>query len=220
MLELITDRTQADVDRLKDLISRGWNNLTADEKAEYWYGYELPMVDELGEQFEDSTGELLTLREGVQRGAYNYTDLNRVESAVAYIVTQLLAIKTALYNHATSLGVSWDSAYNLPYNPSNYTLTTKTDWTKEDIPTVADMTRYLGNVQTLITAITAEYPTLPTSMSNLDYEKANNIESALLILYYALIDKQERITAMIDGAAASFVYSGQPYSGMIWTQFS
>lgn len=37
MLGLITDRSQSDVDRLKDIAAKGWHNMTAVEKAE-WIG--------------------------------------------------------------------------------------------------------------------------------------------------------------------------------------
>lgn len=126
----ITDRTQEHVDLLKRLRSKGWSNLSADEQ-EQW-------------------------RTEAAKGAYNYTDLNRVESAVARL--------------ASDLGL---------------TLTTKTDWTLWDVPTQADMTRYLNNVFAVRDACPWEmnFPTLPDSMMNLTIEVANNIEKVLLMVH-------------------------------------
>lgn len=86
------------------------------------------------------------------KGAYNHSDLNRVERAVA-----------ELSGH-----------YKLG-------LVTKTDWTAWDVPTEADMIRYLGNIVVFRSRLPngeRDFP-LPSSMSNLTYELANNIELIL-----------------------------------------
>jgi hypothetical protein len=59
---LITDRTEQDVERVKTLAEKAWQDMTAEERAE-WLS---PM-----------------------KGAYNYMDLNRVEEAVAYVAGRL-----------------------------------------------------------------------------------------------------------------------------------
>lgn len=129
-MEFIVDRTQAHVDLLKKLQSVGWANLSSYEQ-EQWYGE-------------------------ASKGAYNYTDLNRVETAVATL--------------AEDLGL---------------TLTTKTNWTVWDIPTRTDMARYLSNVKRIRDACPGEmeFPTLPDDMSDLTYEAANNIETVLLMVF-------------------------------------
>ena len=90
------------------------------------------------------------------KGAYNYSDLNRVERAVAEI------------SDRASLG-----------------LVTKTDWGEWDIPRTADMTRYLGNIKTIKTRYNINIA-LPDSMNHLTYETANNIEKILLAAYEAI----------------------------------
>lgn len=65
MLELITDRTESDVERAQDLISKGISNWTNEEAAEFLNGL---------------------------KGAYNASDFNRVESAVDYIKSRLAII--------------------------------------------------------------------------------------------------------------------------------
>lgn len=93
------------------------------------------------------------------KGAYNYSDLNRVERAVAEI--------------SDILGLG---------------LTTKTDWGMWDIPTASEMERYLNNVAVLRQQVVDDtsVPTLPTSMNNLTYTDANNIELVLNAVYEQL----------------------------------
>ena len=95
------------------------------------------------------------------KGAYNYSDLNRVERAVAEI--------------SDILGLG---------------LLTKTDWGMWDIPTTSDMERYLGNVAVLRERVADDtsVPALPTSMNNLTYTDANNIELVLNAVYDRLME--------------------------------
>lgn len=87
------------------------------------------------------------------KGAYNYSDLNRVERAVAEI--------------SDIAGLS---------------LSTKTNWTMWDVPTESDMNRYLGNIEVLRVLYGSDI-SLPDSMKNLTYETANNIEKIILAAY-------------------------------------
>lgn len=132
-LQFITDRTQAHVDLLNRLRRKNWVEMTASEQTA-WYGE-------------------------AAKGAYNHTDFNRVETAVAEI--------------AEILGLA---------------LTTKTDWTVWDIPLQADMERYLSNVMVIRDAapVGIELPMLPDSMGNLTYEGANSIEKVLELVYEAV----------------------------------
>ena len=86
------------------------------------------------------------------KGAYNYTDLNRVERAVKTL--------------SDLLGLG---------------LTTKTDWTALDKPRVADMNRYLENIRILRTTAGGMVgtPAVPATMSGLNHVRANNIEKIL-----------------------------------------
>lgn len=84
------------------------------------------------------------------KGAYNYSDLNRVERAVKEI--------------AEILGV---------------VVETKTDWTNWDMPTKNEVERYLGNVR-LIQSVCGETTLLPDSLNKMTYDTANKIESALM----------------------------------------
>lgn len=64
ILNLITDRTQADVDRVRYLSAKGWDGMTEEEKAEWRTSL---------------------------KGAYNASDLNRVGAAVNYLAGRFTA---------------------------------------------------------------------------------------------------------------------------------
>lgn len=100
----------------------------------------------------------VALPTSARRGAYNYTDLNRVERAVEELAEEL-----------------------------SLKLVTKTDWTAWDIPKQADMDRYLANITAIRRAgakielkpTAASTPPVPRSMKNLSYSHANAIEKIL-----------------------------------------
>ena len=126
-MNLITNRTLEDVKRVAELSAKGMANMTPTEQAEWLAG---------------------------MKGAYNYTDLNRVESAMIEL--------------ASFLGVTL-------YQP-------KTDWKITDIPTETSIAHYLENVKRLRRACNgiASTPSTPTSMAKLTYITANNIEQILV----------------------------------------
>lgn len=88
------------------------------------------------------------------KGAYNYSDLNRVELTVAEI--------------AKNLGL---------------TMVTKTDWAPWDVPTQGDMARYLENVRLIrnICSSRFELPVLPASLYSMTHTTANDIETILTV---------------------------------------
>lgn len=188
-LHLITDRTQADVDRVAALAAKLYDNMSAAEKAEW---------------------------NGEMKGAYNVSDLNRVESAVKYLANLLVSLDTTLKDYAASEGVAWDNYFDLPYSISTYSgITTKTTWAESDFPTLSQMSRYLSNVKTLTAALSASYPALPSSMTDLTYAGANAIERALEVVGSAILAMRESKEHEIDNTAASFVYSGEFYTNEV-----
>lgn len=76
-ISLVTDRTQADVDRWRVLRSKGWENMTPEEQEEWMAGL---------------------------KGSYNATDLNRVQGAVDYVKNRLI---DAGYIVETELLTTW-----------------------------------------------------------------------------------------------------------------
>ena len=140
VLSLITDRTERDVERWRVLHTKGYAALTEEEKAEWDAG---------------------------MKGAYNHTDMNRVESAVAFIANRLL-----------QAGI-----YVVPI--------VHPEWHVGDQPTREDMERYYDNIALLRSALPlyTTTPTAPTTSKRLDYLAANDMEKIL-----ADIDRQ--ITAI------------------------
>lgn len=185
-LDLIWDRTQADVDRVKKLRAKGWRAMTDAERTEF----------------------LLPLK-----GAYNYTDLNRVEHAARQLADQLALLPLELRQYAADKQVHFGSGFDVPYEPTE--IDTKTDWTVQDIPTPTDMSRYLGNVKTLRAMLDYATAALPDSMERLTYTGANAIEQALERLFVAIVDFRLLKQGLIDNTAAAFLYSGEIYGGEV-----
>lgn len=190
---LITDRTQSDVFALQQLLS---------VDSFYW-----------------TTAQKTAFLAGM-KGAYNETDLNRVEGAVDYLCGLLQDWPAERDAYAAARNVAIDDIFAVPYDPDDYDLETKTTWQEGDYLSPSDLERYLSNVETLTTALVAAYPTLPDSMDNIDETDANHIEKALLLLYQALVAEKERVKGLIDNTESSFVHCGQPHCGVVWAQIT
>lgn len=151
---LITDRTQTDVERHAELKAKGWQGMTAAEKLEW---------------------------ETHLKGAYNFTDLNRVESAVEYVARRL--------------------------TEAGYVVVpvVKKNWTATDKPTIEDFKRYMKNIADIRSALTTfqTTPEAPSTEKKLTYQMANAMEQIL-------IDVDDLITRMISAYFYSGdLYSGE-----------
>lgn len=116
------------------------------------------------------------------KGAYNAADLNRVGAAVAYVAGRLA-----------------DAGYHAPVAP-------KQDWQMQDIPTPAQMQRYLADISTIRAALTVmpSTPDAPASMDKLTYTDANDIEQILL-----------DVDALLTNASLAWYQSGEVYAGEV-----
>lgn len=131
---LITDRTAADTAALEALFAKArTGTLTEVEKA--------------------------VLAAPNHKGSYNYTDLNRVNDAMVYLVNRLKG-----YGYAVN-GFEADSDR----------------WRETDIPKSDRLTRYLDNVAAVRAALAVlkDTPTPPADMENLTSAEANAIEQIL-----------------------------------------
>lgn len=135
-MDLVFDRSASDVQYATQLrnkvLMQGFNALTDEEKAD-WQTHAL-------------------------KGFYNYTDKNRVESAVEQINKILIK-----------------------YGYMNNTLTIVKDRNMKYIDDKASITRYLNNIQSLIDNfyVLPVTPELIENFDTLDITKANNIEKIL-----------------------------------------
>jgi hypothetical protein len=189
---LIYDRIQADVDRVFELkskiLSGGVSSLTAEEKSEYMSG---------------------------MKGAYNAADLNRVGGAVAYIADRLTSLPDELLAYLDEKGVADDTLFRVPYDRSTIVVTAKQDWTMADVPTQSQVSAFLTDLGTLRRQLTlpSDAPVVPTTLDNLTYTVANEIEYLLWMVNAALIELENDLYEKIDRAAESFVYADEVSCG-------
>lgn len=130
-MNLITDRTAADVERYLTLRNKGFENLTAAEKTEWLSN---------------------------MKGAYNYTDLNRVEDAVQYLANKLR-----------------ERGYRAD-------VSARKTWTMSSLPTLSDMNTYLENIKILRNAFAtlSTTPQAPSTIKGFTYKEANAIEQIIV----------------------------------------
>ena len=190
---LIYDRTQEDVDYVYTLknkiLSGGVSSLSPEELAEYMAG---------------------------MKGAYNYTDMNRVGQAVSYLANRLINLQGELDTYRESLGVAPDENYVLPYVASSVSVNPKTDWAMGDTPTQSQVTRYLADLTNLRGIIThpSDTPEVPSTLDHLTFTVANNIEQILLNINNALDELEALYYSKIDRTVPGFRYANLIYSNM------
>ena len=219
-VEMITDRSASDVLLAKNLIKKGFQNMTEDEKNSFLSGL---------------------------KGAYNYSDVNRVETAIKYFVDTMLQIYEQNIQLAKELGVDWAEIYDVPYNPEDYkNIVHKNDWNTNDIFSEANRTDFLNKIVYVLSAIidipsntnyltdknrlvlqdrdgnnlefeglTTSTEEFPTSFDGFDYKKANIIEKSLEDFNVALTDRKINKESLIIGTAKAWYYSGDLYGGEI-----
>lgn len=185
---LITDRTEPDVAYAKELSGKGLDGMSDAEKSEWLSGL---------------------------KGSYTVSDLNRVESAVAYLADTLRTLPDILKEYAASKGVAWDAFFDVPYDPLACDLTTKIDWSISDVPTSVQMERYLSNVVVLREALSFDTIDLPDSMVNLNWQGANAIEKALKGLDESISAFDAKTKFNLDNTASVWIYSGEIYASEV-----
>lgn len=130
---LVTDRSQADLDTLRALLAVPLEDWTAEQLAEF--------------------------NQATSKGAYNYTDLNRVTACMDY-----------LYQEFSELG------YSMPMYLQDASIENE-----GCIPTDQEMKQYITNLLSLRSALKMlqKTPESPKNMSKLNYLMANDIEKIL-----------------------------------------
>lgn len=189
---LVYDRTQADVDRVfilkNKILTGGLSALSNEEKAEYMAG---------------------------MKGAYNYTDMNRVGQAVAYIAGRMTALPGELDAYRAKKGVGDDPNYEVPYDPSTVVVSAKTDWAMGDTPTQSLVGTFLNNLTVLRKQLVLpnDAPAVPSSLDQLNFSTANDIEYLLYVIYQTFLDVEATLYRKIDYTVAMYAYAGISYCG-------
>ena len=143
---LIYDRTEGDTERWlylsRKLDTEGWAELTAAEKREW----------------------LTQLK-----GAYNYTDINRVGSAVEYLGERFTSLITHLIEYRALYGVADDPLFRVPYTAADVDIDPKTDWTIGDNVWAERAVRYLVDLTVVrgLLPLAADAPSVPADMVDL-----------------------------------------------------
>lgn len=186
---LITDRTSADVERVRALRAIPYGSMTTAQKNEW---------------------------DAAMKGAYDYTDLNRVGEAVAYVVNQINYRYWDTWNICDDYGVAWDAFFDpqtyFPHIQYPESITTKTDWTRADRPTATQLSAYLQTVYDLVYLIPVAH-TLPTSMSRLTPAGANEIERVIAQTLGEWLDWIVDMGDAIEATSRAWFYSGDLYGG-------
>lgn len=163
---LITDRVPADVDIISSAIQRILNGTGADS-------------------------DVALVRQATNKGAYNYTDLNRVSACMEDLVSRLDVMGYAVPGYERASIPRTDSLD--PYT-----------WYMTDMPTAAQMEQYRQNVAAVraVLVLPSGTESPPDSMLTLDTAGANAIEQIL-----AAID------IILDHIPAAYRHSGVSVCG-------
>ena len=159
ILQLITDRTQADVEEVRRI--RNKIHAVGEEKAdEYGFEYiEYPPLNEI------LTPEEYSAYFAGMRGAYNASDMNRVGNAVQYIADRLTAERYGVY------------------------VSPRIGWTEDDFVRQADWNAYLDDVRHLrgILTLLPTTPEITDAMyDGIGFIEANHIEQILMDLDFMI----------------------------------
>lgn len=119
---------------------------------------------------------------GTAKGYYNASDLNRVGRAMREIAAWLK-----------------ECSYEVSIDP-------KTDWEISDIPIRSQMKQYLDDLAVLrgVISLLTSTPEAPSDMSQLTWQKANDIEYILHDLHFLLSNME-----------AAWYYSGDLIAGEV-----
>ena len=149
------------------------------------------------------------------KGAYNYTDMNRVGQAVSYIANRMTSIPNELAAYLAEKGVADDPIYHVPYNPSSVVVSAKTNWAMGDTPTQSLATAYLNDLVTLRKQLTlpANAPEVPSTLDGLTFSTANDMEYLLYVIDKTLTEVETELYSKIDRTVAAFYYANLYNSG-------
>lgn len=189
MVTLITDRTAADVAKLAAVLAKHVDDWTAADRMYFWNGEGgfVGILTAEGDELWSTTDAVHAYEgDGLIRGAYNYTDLNRVTAAM-----------DDLHGRLTAYG------YRTGYAPFE-TAPGRLNWQEGDIPTREQFGAYLANLRALrgVLDLPAGTPRVPADAEELTYGEANDIEHML-----------NKVDFQVVTMATTFVPAGEAVSG-------
>ncbi len=191
---LIYDRTENDAERWsylsRKLDTEGWSALTAAEKREW---------------------------RTQLKGGYNYTDMNRVGSAVEYLGDRFAALITHLIEYRAEYGVANDALFRVPYVADDIAIDPKTDWALGDNVKVHQAARYLADLTVLrgLLPLAPDTPSVPVDMIDLTIDEANDIEKMLVVIDAEITAVTAKLDKYIRDTAAAWFFSGDLFAGEV-----
>ena len=96
------------------------------------------------------------------------------------------------------------------YDPSSVVVAAKTNWAMGDTPTQSLVKAYLNNLTVLRKQLTlpSDAPLVPSSLDNLTFSTANNIEYLLYVIDTTLTEVETELYSKIDRTVDAFAYVG------------
>lgn len=149
-------------------------------------------------------GSLLT-------SAANTNDYSIVGAAIGSLYGQGCFFNGYIDEFRISDVARWTESFTPPTEAYSNIIgyATEYTWQMQDIPTPSEMNVYLQNVRNLRNVFTIAAPQVPSDAERMTYQEANNIEKILIA-----------VDELLERVIASFVYSGQTHSGIVWEAFN
>jgi hypothetical protein len=198
-MELITDRTQTDVNRAKELNKKVYDafasvaaaSVDADALIEPMAVIEATLTE----------AEFAEWKAGL-KGAYNHTDLNRVGQAVQEIGAMLKSLPDELESYRKAKEVYYNEKFLIQeYDSGKVSVDPKLGWKMTDPVTPAAAAAYLKDIANLRSILPDGCPAVPSSLAQFTYSKANEIEKILQTVHKSGLGIADAIKAKIDQAA-------------------
>jgi hypothetical protein len=190
--DLITDRTQDDVNELVSILTQiknnGFGSISDADKEKYLNG---------------------------MRGAYTHIDLNRVGEAVLYISNRMLSLQGELDSYRKDLFVSGGSFYDVPYDVGKVSVSPKTNWTGTDIFDYSSEALYIKDLKTLesVLSLPAGSPSAPSKLGKMNYKTANDIEKLLTVIYEEFSSIENKLYSRINRTVSGMNYTNLFFAG-------
>lgn len=160
---------------------------------------------------EASSAEIAEYNDAAMKGAYNYTDMNRVGNAALYVSDALIDLYDDLSAYREAMNVDADDLFVTPYNRDAVEVVGKHDWESLVRVDYDAAVQYLEDIRILRAALSLPdtAPAVPSSLSGLTYRLANDIERLLFIIYATELVKRDELFDNVLLAHNSFIYSGE-----------
>lgn len=148
------------------------------------------------------------------KGAYNYTDLNRVGLAIQYLGINFTDLISHITDYLAFFGVASDDFFTLPYKENDVNVNPKTNWNVSDNVFDHQMINLIADLYLLKSLITLplDTPNVPNSMDNLTVELANDIEKLLQLIDEETIKLKQKLETQIINTSLAWFYAGEVFS--------